>query len=291
MFKQALRVVAAAVVGAVLSLTVSAQRYPIRLDLNERAGLTYHLVASTTTNTTAEATSAGQLLQKGEDKVTVEIVANVTVVEAADSWATRRRFTILDSKVIRAERTNPILPPGTEVVALIENEQTVYQVNNKPVDEETAGALREVITLHISKVGDDDMYGSPTPKKIGESWQVNVDAVKTLMKEIGAQGGRQEIIGTGTLEKVENNHALVRSSVNVKDVMLPIKKELTTESGEIQTELWGRFPTLQDDLSKESNGKIVVSRFASGVTADGKKAMLHVVYERISRYEISRVKK
>lgn len=143
----------------------------------------------------------------------------------------------------------------------------------------------------MSSVGDDDMYGTSTPRKIGENWSVSVDAMKKLLKEIGAQGGSQEITGTGLLEKVENDHTFVRSSVNVKDVLLPVRPELTTESGEIQTELWGRFPVLQDDITKESNGTIRVSRFASGVDAQGNKAFLHVVYERLDRYEIRPITK
>lgn len=282
-----MHLISAVVVGTIISLTVSAQSYRITLDLHEKAGLVYHLVATSTDSTTAEATSSGKLLNKAEDKKTVEMVANVTVVDAANGWATRKRFTVLSSKIIRADQTKPIVPNGTEVVAFIQNGRTVYEVNNKLVDEETAGAFRVVIGLHLASVGNDDMFGTATPRRIGESWPVSVDAMKKLLKEVGAQGGAQEITGTGILEKVENNHAFVRSSVNVTDVLLPIGPELTTESGEIQTELWGRSPLLQDDITRESNGRVHVSRFASGVDAEGKKVMMNVVYEAISRYEIS----
>jgi hypothetical protein len=292
MKKQILHLISAVVVGGIIPLSVLAQTYPIKLDPHEKAGQTYHLVATTTDSTTAEATASGQLLKKAEDSLTVELSANVTIEEASSSdWATRKRFTVLTSKITRGSNTGPILPNGTEVVAFIQNGQTVYEVNQKPVDEEVAGALRAVITLHLATVADDDMYGTPTPMKIGESWQVNVDAMKKLLKEIGSQGGRQEITGTGALERVENNHAFVRSSVNVKDVLLPIRPELTTESGEIQTELWGRFPILQDDITEESNGSIRVSRFASGVDAEGKKAVVHVLYVRLDRYTISPIQK
>ena len=288
MLEQGLRLISAVVVGTLISFTVSGQRYPIKLDRHEKAGQKYHLVAWSTDKITADAAVSDQILKKSEDVVIVEMSADVTILEASSSnWATRKRFTVLSSKVTRAGSTGPILPNGTQVMASIQNGQTVYEVNQKLVDEEVAGALRAVISLHLASVADDDMFGTSTPKKIGESWPVSVDAMKKLLKEIGAQGGRQEITGSGILEKVENNHIFVRSSINVRDVLLPIRPELTTEGGEIATELWGRFPVVQDDITEESNGMIRVYRVGSGFNADGKKVNVHVVYERTSRFEIS----
>lgn len=139
MFEQIPRLVSAVIVGIVVSFTISAQRYPIKLDPFEKAGQAYRLDATTTDTTTAEATASGQLLKKAEDSFKVELSAHVTIVEASNGWATRKRFRILSSKVIRGDRTSQILPNGTEVIASIQNGQTVYEVSQKLVDEETAG--------------------------------------------------------------------------------------------------------------------------------------------------------
>ena len=291
MFGQALRLISAVVVGTIISLSASAQRYSIKLDLQERRGLTYHLVASSTQTTTAEATSNGQTVTKAEDKMTVEMVANVTVLEAANGWAARKRFTILSSRVISGDRTYPILPNRTEVVASIKNGQTVYEANGKLVDEQTAGVFRTVISFHVVSVGDDDLFGTRMPRRVGERWSINENAVKQLLKDVGAQGGRQQITGTGILEKVEDNHTFVRISMNVKDVLLPIRPELTTEAGGIQNELWGRFPLRPGDVTEEFNGTIRLSRLGSGVDATGKKILVYVVYEKLDRFELSPVEK
>ena len=44
------------VVGTLIPFSVLAQTYPIRLDPHEKAGQTYHVEATTTDSTTAEAT-------------------------------------------------------------------------------------------------------------------------------------------------------------------------------------------------------------------------------------------
>src|SRR5437016_357325 len=95
-----LPLISAVVVGTLIPLSVLAQTYPIKLDPHEKAGLTYHLEATTFENTTAEATASAQLLKKAEDSFTVELSANVTIEEASSSgWATRKRFTVLNSKI------------------------------------------------------------------------------------------------------------------------------------------------------------------------------------------------
>jgi hypothetical protein len=285
------RFIATAVVaGIAASISVAAQQYAIKLNPSEEAGLSYHFAASSTQTTVAEATLAGQLLNHNTNTVTVRLTANVTVIDAAQGWATRKQFKVLNSEVVRDGHTVLILPNGTEVVASIRNGETIYEVNGRAVGEETATALRAVISLHVSSVADDDMFGTPVPQKIGASWTPNPAQMKKLLKEMGAQGGRQEITAKSTLEKVMDNHLFVRGSITVKDVLLKASPGLTAEGGEIQTELWGRFPIRRNDISKEANGRMRISSSSSGLNPDGQKVTVQVVYESISRYEISPIR-
>src|SRR5882762_6290271 len=122
MLEQALRLISAVVVGTLISFTVCGQRYPIKLDRHEKAGQTYHLVAWSSDKTTADATVSDQILKKSEDVVTVELSADVTILETSSSdWATRKRFTVLNSKITRADSKRAILPNGTQVIASIQN--------------------------------------------------------------------------------------------------------------------------------------------------------------------------
>jgi len=285
------RVIAAVVVGVTIPFSVAAQRHTIRLDPHEEAGQTYHLVANSTQSTMTEASVPGQLLSHNMSTLTAKLVADVVVVEAVRGWATSKRFKCLSSEVIRDGRSSIILPAGTEVVALVRNGETVYEVNGRPVGGETAAALSTVITLHLASVGDDDMFGTPIPQRAGASWTTNADNMKKLLAEMGSKGGRPEITGKGTLEKVENNYLFVRGSITVKAVPLQVRPGLTAENGEIQNELWGKYPIRPNDTSRESNGRIRISSFSSGVNAEGTKVMVHVVVEYFSRFEISPIQR
>src|SRR6185436_18054820 len=96
-------------------------------------------------------------------------------------------------------------------------------------------------------VGDDEMFGTKTPKAVGESWSLNTDDIKKLLKEMGAPSDTVKISGTGMLERVEGNHVFVRSSVNVNDVMLPIPENFTAENGNFVTEYFGKIPLKEGD--------------------------------------------
>jgi hypothetical protein len=280
------RLIMVAVVGLLSSFTAYGQEYPIRLDPHEKPGRSYQLAAWSNEKTTVDVRAADQAPQQSEDLLAAEISADVIILEAFGGWATRKQFKVLSSTLTRAGTSRSILPYGTQVMASIKNGQTVYEVDHKLVDDETARALRGLIGLHIVSVANDDLFGTPTPKRIGEKWTVGVEAMKKLLKEIGVEGGNPEITGSSTLEKAEKDHVFLRGSIRVRNVLLPAKPELTTETGEIETELWGRFPILEGDMTVESNDRIRLARIASGLNPNGKKMTVQIVYERTSRYEI-----
>jgi len=55
----------------------------------------------------------------------------------------------------------------------------------------------------LVSVDDDDMFGTSTPKKIGESWPVGVDAMQKPLKEIGAHIIFWKIRAAGQLRRFE----------------------------------------------------------------------------------------
>src|SRR5882762_46028 len=100
MLKKATRLPFAVAVITFIFHAASAQQYTVRLDRLEKAGDRYHLVATSAETTTAEATVSDQLLQKSEDVLTVNLSADVTIIEAgSNNWATRKRFVVLSSKL------------------------------------------------------------------------------------------------------------------------------------------------------------------------------------------------
>jgi hypothetical protein len=256
------------------------------LDRAERAGDQYHLEATSTNKTTTNITVSGQLMRSTEDWFSVSLSADVTIVEAnSTNWATRKRVKVLSSKWTRTGNTGPLLPEGAILDARIAGGRTLYEVDNKPVDEEVGRMLAAVINLHVSSQGDDDMFGTTSPKAVGESWTVNADSTKSLLKEMKSQGGRQEIHGTGSLERIEGNHLFVRSSITVYDVLLPTAG-VVPEGGEVGIDYWGRIPLQQSDPTRDVSGRIYMNLNGSATSNDGKKLKIQIIFESASHWEM-----
>jgi len=270
---------------SLMPFSTLAQQYSINLDRPEKVGDRYHLEASSTKLTTATATVSYQFLQKSEDGFTVELSADVTIEAAASNWATRKRFKVLNSKIVRSGVVRPLLPQGTVVVAFILEGKTIYQVEEKTVDEDISAALNTVIGLHTAGVGDNDLYGTMSLKRVGDKWVTGIEAMKKLLNEMGVQGGRHEISGESTLEKVEQNHLYIRSTMDVHNVLLPVGPDYTPEIGDITTEHFVRLPLSESDLTESVEYSFRMSRIGSA-QQNGGKITLQIVLDSKMKYDI-----
>jgi hypothetical protein len=106
----------------------SPQRYPIKLDVPDRVGDRYHVDASATERKTVTTTVPGQFAQTENDEFSVELAADVVIEAVEKDVATRKRFTILNSKITKGGNSRPLLPEGSIVVASREGDRTVFQV-------------------------------------------------------------------------------------------------------------------------------------------------------------------
>lgn len=288
MIKKLAHLFAAGVALPLILSSVSAQNYRIRLDPIEKVGERYLLRATSRVNTKTTVAVEGQFLRSSEDGFSLHLFAKVmTLAINKNNWATRKSFVILNSSLTKGSASRPVLPEGTVVLASIENGKTTYRAKGKPLDEEITSALGSVISLHISEVGDDDMYGTSARKNVGESWPVRMEATGRVLKEIGVENSDPKIQGTTTLEKVEKNRLFVRGTIDVRNVLLPMATGITTEAGEIDLELAGAFPLLRSDLNRDVSQRIHMS--STGTTApgeDGKRATVRVIYESRTSFEI-----
>jgi hypothetical protein len=268
----------------------SASQYRIYLNRPEKAGDEYHIETTSTSKTTTTVTTGNQFLRNSEEGFSVELVANVKILEAAKNRATRKRFTILSSKVTRAGSSlpgaPPLLPAGTVVIGSINAGKPVYEVNGKPVAPEIATTLGSVLGMNVSGVDDDQMFGSITARAIGETWSINTESIRALLKEMKAQGGKQQITGRSTLEKLEDNRLVVRSGISVADVVIPIAPQVTSEGGDIQFDYLGFVPLQQEGMRRDVSGAMHLSFYGSTVGNDGKKLKVQVIFQSASSYRM-----
>lgn len=271
-----------------ISVAAAAQRYSIHLDQPQKAGSKYHLSAISTQTRKLEVKVADNIVQNNSEGFTLELSAEVTIVEANPSgWARRMSVRIGTSRFKRGTITAPLLPPDTMVLASIENGTTVYRVNGKPVDEAIASALKSVISLHVSSVGNDALFGTPSPKRVGDTWKVNIDFVHTLLKEMQANAEGAQILGSSKLVKVEQGHLNILGTLYIMNAVLPAPSGFTPESGEIRSELKGRYPIRPGSHDWGEVSTITIRMTDKGHLESGEAATFMMEYKSASQFEIT----
>ena len=263
----------------------TSSKYEIQLDVPDQVGERYHVQTINTERKSVTLSFPKQSPKTTEEEFTIELLADVVTEAVENNWATRKRFTVLNSKVVRRGSSHALFAPGTIVVVAKSNDKNVYFVNDKLADEQTTNQLRPLIGLRNATVGDNQMFGTAARKAVGESWPVNATEIRKLLKDMGAVDDRGEISGTSTLERVEPNHMLVRSSVNMRSVKLPLTGNFIPETGHVRLEYLGRLPLSSADRSRSVTGSIHVAVAGTSESTAGN-IKIEVVSDSYSRYEI-----
>jgi hypothetical protein len=243
------------------SLSVAAQDYDIRLEPLSRAGDKYQLSATASQSIRVKLTSGAQVIQDTNDEFSLKLTADVRVLAVdAKGMATSKSFTITSTTLLKDGATRPLLPQGAVVLAKLQDGHTLFEVNGKPLEEEVAKVLSSAIALHSSdSISDEDMFGSLSRRKVGESWNLNIEAIMAFVKGLGGQVSKENITGTTILKKVENNQIVVHGIMDVANVLLPLSSDFIPEKGEIHSEFNNRLPLVNSNAGSDFNNKVVMT--------------------------------
>lgn len=283
MKRKLIYLIAAASLSIILSaLSVTAQDYEIRLERPSKAGDKYSLSAIGSQRLRLKLTSGKQIVREMDDAFTLELTAEATVLTVdAGSSATSKSFTITSSKLTKNGATKPLLPNGSIVLATLQDRHTLFQLNGKPVADDVAKALSVVIGLHASdSISDEAMFGTSGRKRVGESWNLNVDIIMAFIKELGGQARKEDIKGTAVFKETQDNHLIIHSLMAVVNVSLPLPAGYKAENGTILSELTSKLPLPNSDGSIENSNKLSIN--LSGrldATPDKPEGKINMTYE------------
>jgi hypothetical protein len=144
------------------------------------------------------------------------------------------------------QRTSP-LPRGTVLhVERTPTGQAQMMVSGQPVATDVAEALSIVISGKASEVSDDQVFGSETPRRVGERWRM-MDAIaeRDLAREAHLEvdlSGEAQLVELTTAEGMPC--VVVSATMNGRLNALPnLPPSATFESGAIAITQRGVFPT------------------------------------------------
>jgi hypothetical protein len=129
-----------------------------------------------------------------------------------------------------------------------EKETTCTAMGGATLESDAAAALRMMFFAYAEPdLSDDDIYGSKTPRKIGESWPMNADVLRkgwTGMGwkiDAGAMTGQTKLESAETVRDTPMLH--VSSTTDLKNATPPgIPPEIRVVSSEFHTRLEASVP-------------------------------------------------
>jgi hypothetical protein len=162
-------------------------RHAIRFERPRTVGSRYRIEVSGEKTMRMEQRGAAAPVRDERTVVRMVAVERVLAVNALGS-PTTSEYTIETFEVERAGAQITPLARGTVVVverATTPEGSARITVGGAPVAAEIAEALGVVVSRKVSAISDDEVFGSTTPRRVGERWNIN-DAVAE--RELAAAG-------------------------------------------------------------------------------------------------------
>jgi hypothetical protein len=160
---------AGAVSGAANETT---KKYPIQLEREYEPGKQYRVRVKDESNETMVMSNQGQVLNEEKKHEILSFAGTRKTLSPGDDPPTE--YVVEELLQSLNGQSQALLPPGTRVMATARDEKWHYTVDGQPVGEVVAGALSDLLGASAGGPGDDQIFGSTTPRAVGERWEVDV---------------------------------------------------------------------------------------------------------------------
>lgn len=193
----------------ILAGELRAEDFAIRLEQPMKVGLKFELTGS--------ASEVHRVRRIGADGQSVEL--GNELVLATNAWRLESKVEVTEVSAkgqpkalkvelkkltrTRADKTEELLPAGTQITARLEKGTPAYFVNGQKVEAATGRALTEFLPVsEDDKPLDDEMFGTKDQKSVGETWKMNAAALAEAMRSKGVVVAKEDVSGTSKLEEV-----------------------------------------------------------------------------------------
>ena len=154
--------------------------YPIHLQRAHHVGERYLLVDEVTQREERTVTAGGQVLESVDRTTTVRLAAAVEILEVDEHGkAARLRYQVQSCERSGGGSNETLLRQGqvVEVATAANREDARVTIGGAPATDEQLDALDAVLTLTRSGKDEDALFGSTTPRAVGDSWQPDLAAI------------------------------------------------------------------------------------------------------------------
>ena len=199
-----------------LSVVVAASRaesaadgkgYIVKLERPSKVGEKADVSISATVAELTVITAKNREPEQSETHLVISVEGRgETLAIDSHGWETKAAIRLTKAQMTRDGKTSNILPPGTTLQLSLEGEKTVFKVDDKPVSDEAAEALAEVLFLHDPRThNDDEVYMNNEPRTVGTTWPCNADLNAKDLSIMGLPVSKDHVSGSSTLLGVKTS--------------------------------------------------------------------------------------
>ncbi|HTL18289.1 MAG TPA: hypothetical protein VL793_13720 [Patescibacteria group bacterium] len=224
----------------------SQETYPIKLDFPEKAGNKYHLRAHGS-GRQQMVMSVGTKTNGRTNLISIDLEGTIEVLQVDERGLEKKLSCAIEKCVadLGSGKTE-LFKKGDVIVATAVNRKKSYTLNNAEVGREASSALEIVLSIHTSDLDDDDVFGTSTPRKVGETWPINSDAAVKDLNSSGAPFQIKQLKGQSRLRGIKTfggRQCLdIGGTVTSTELDLPPRPGLKLTEGLIEVAYDGLFP-------------------------------------------------
>lgn len=231
------------------SLSLDAGDYEIQLMRPSAVGDRYELKASGSLEKQMTLTAEGNPPRSRRALIAAELEGSATVLEIDDLQRESRVKLLISRFVVSnggATEKKAALPRDTEVIGQRREGKKEFLVDGQAAAKDIAEILGLFFSLPAGQTSDDEIFGTPERRSVGDRWEVNgAAAVRDLAAE-GLNVDARNILGGTTLNDVtlvDGRKCLhLSSNLEIRDLEAPVPPGLTLEKSTLSATFSGMLP-------------------------------------------------
>lgn len=210
--------------------------YDIKFNIKDKKGDTYSLSRRSTESLALEFKKDGAVVNTKNENTVYELDSKLEVLEVGKTYSLS--FTI--NKFLKNAKT--VIEKGKVIIVTRVDNTLYYTIDGSAVnDEALIKILDNVLSVSKYESDDDQIFGTPDRKKIGDSWKVKPEPVADLLKNYEIIIAPENVNGTVTLAGIEKKHGMecMKIDINIlfKNPAFPFDKMMPKGSKTLKGEL------------------------------------------------------
>ncbi|MEM1251547.1 MAG: hypothetical protein AAGI69_03870 [Cyanobacteria bacterium P01_H01_bin.21] len=263
------------------------EEYQIQIARPYEVGNIFNFATRGTESISYAVLQNNQEIDRNQESSTLELQASVTVLDVnLDQQMTSVSFDVVQSKLINGETESVPFSQGTNILAFVQDGNTIFEIDGETITEDLEGILSVSIDL-LDEGGpsDDEVFGTPNRQQVGSSWNVNSEAASATFENVEPQ----DISGSITLNAVEDEILFISGLTNIDNGLSPFldQNEFIVQSDTTVIEFATQLPIEELDGNFDRTTSLTSSISANH--RDDSQLRLEMIYEASVATQLTRM--